>query len=428
MSPAAPAAGMAWRLDRANDGRPALGEPGGVGVPPAVAEEFGQGLELGGVAGRGGRPVGLDQPTGGRVEAGVGPGPLQGQELSPDAGLHQRHVPAVGRHAEAGHQGVDPVAVPLGVGPSLEDDHARPLADQQAVGPTVEGPDDLARAERTELAEHAPQGHVVAQVDAAGQDQVRPSALELPDPRVHGQQGAGAGAVHRVRRPPEVQAVGDPGGDQVRHEVDGRLGMGGAELAGEGVLHLGQAVLPDVGEDRPYRLDQLLGRPDPLLEAGHTGRQVPAPSHDHRGPLRRAQGGVAPGVVQRAAGHPQGDQLVGLHVVDGVGHDAEGRGVEAGQVAEESAPAAVETVHGPRVGIVEDRVPPVGWDLGDHVAPGDDVLPELVEVTGPGEQGRHADDGDIVGAPVRRRHDRPDRPPRARTWRPGPGPARSRAR
>ena len=51
------------RLDRAHDTDPALGETGGGATVTAVAEEPGQGLQLGGVPRRRGGPVGLDQPA-----------------------------------------------------------------------------------------------------------------------------------------------------------------------------------------------------------------------------------------------------------------------------------------------------------------------------------------------------------------------------
>ena len=91
----------------------------------------------------------------------------------PGSGLTRLGGAAVAGHAGAADHRVDPVAVAFGVGEPLEHDDAGALADQDAVGAAVERPDALARRQRAELGEDAPQGDVVAVVHAAGEHQRR---------------------------------------------------------------------------------------------------------------------------------------------------------------------------------------------------------------------------------------------------------------
>ena len=173
------------------------------------AERPAQRGQLDGVAGGRGRAVGLDEPDGLGVEPGFDPGPFDGEALAAAVGAHERGGPAVARDAGSADHGVDAVVVALGVLEALEDDDAGALADEDAVGPAVERPDRAGRAQGTELAEHAPERHVVAVVDAAGEHQVAAAGRQLVDGLVDGDQRARAGGVDRVRRAVQVEAVGD---------------------------------------------------------------------------------------------------------------------------------------------------------------------------------------------------------------------------
>ena len=136
-------------------------------------EDPGQGAELGVVAGGGAGAVGFEQPerTGsGGVPARGAPGPLDGLHLPRTPGAHQAGGAAVAGDAGAPDDRVDPVVT--GVGEAFEHDHPGALTDEQPVRATVERPDPLGGAQRTELAEHAPQGDVVAVVHPAGEHHV----------------------------------------------------------------------------------------------------------------------------------------------------------------------------------------------------------------------------------------------------------------
>lgn len=133
----------------------------------ARPEHIGQRGQFGPVPGRGGGAVGLqqaDRPGFGGIETGGPPGLAYGVGLAAGVGVDQTRRAAVAGDAGAADDGVDAVAVALGVGEPLEDDHAGALADEDAVGGAVEGADALARGKRAELGEDAPQGDVVAVV------------------------------------------------------------------------------------------------------------------------------------------------------------------------------------------------------------------------------------------------------------------------
>ena len=178
-------------------------------VGPAVAEDHAEGLQLGAVAHGGGGAVSLDQPDGHRVQPGRGPGMLDGEHLTLGPGVHERGPGTVGRHAGPADHGVDPVAVALGIGLALEHEDARALAHQDAVGVAAERADHLGRRQGAQLAEHAPEREVMAVVDAAGQDYVSGTRPQLVDRVIDRDQRARARRVHRVRRTPEVEPVGD---------------------------------------------------------------------------------------------------------------------------------------------------------------------------------------------------------------------------
>lgn len=139
-------------------------------VTVSRAEHLGECGEFGAVACRGRGAVRLQQADRARlggVESGRPPRLPYRLRLTTGLGVHETGHPSVARHAGTPDHGVDPVSGTLGVGQPLEDDNARPLTDQDAVGVPVEGPDALAGGECAQLGKDAPQRDVVAVVDAA---------------------------------------------------------------------------------------------------------------------------------------------------------------------------------------------------------------------------------------------------------------------
>ncbi len=123
------------------------------GTPrPAVAaraEDPAQCLELGRVTHRGPGAVRLDQRDTARPDPGRVIRPAHSQLLPLDARGEDADRPSVAGHPNRLEQGVDPVAGALGVRAPLEDDDARALPEQRAVGAGTE------RAHRTPAGQRA---------------------------------------------------------------------------------------------------------------------------------------------------------------------------------------------------------------------------------------------------------------------------------
>ncbi|GAA3360091.1 hypothetical protein GCM10020366_38700 [Saccharopolyspora gregorii] len=107
------------------------------------------------------------------------------------------------------------------------------------------------------------------------------------------------------------------------------------------------------------------------------------------------------GVLQRRPGGFHEQPFLRVHVGGLAGGDAEERGVEAVEVVQERAPLAVAgaPLHGAlRVGFVEAvQRPALDGDLADAVAPGAQVVPELIEGGGVRVAAGEADDRDGFG-------------------------------
>ncbi len=389
--------------------------------PVVALEDVAQGGDLDAVAGPGRRAVRFDQPDARRIEVRGVPGPLDGQHLSLAGRAHQRGGPSVARDAGPPDRGVHPVAVAAGVGQPLEHHDPGPLPDEDAVCALVERADHAAGAERLELREHAPQRHVVAVVDAAGEHEVRPPRLELGHRLRHGEERRGAGGIEGVRRALEVEPVGDQGRDEVGHQPDRRLGVRRAERLLELVADGVEPIVAQVGHQLAHARHELVGGADPLLEARRGRREVAAPPDHHPDPAGVGHALDVAGVGQGPRRGGQGQELVGLGARGRHGHDAEVGRVERHRRVDEPAPPAVEAVWSGRARFEEHRVDAVGRHVADGVDAGDQVVPERCEVGGAGEDPRHPDDGDRLG-----RHVRPRAIRARRTWRP-PG-ARGRRR
>ncbi|OQC41260.1 MAG: hypothetical protein BWX64_01026 [Acidobacteria bacterium ADurb.Bin051] len=362
-------------------------------------EHLGERFDLGEIADPRRGAVPFDQPGGGERFAGVDPGALDREPLPDRVRGGDPLAAAVRRAGDAADHGVDPVAVPLGVGETLEQEERRPFAHHEAVGAVGVGAGAGGR-ERPDLAElHVRRGAHV-RVDAAGEHRVVLPVDQAVDRRVDRRQRRGAGGVADVVRPLEVEEVRHPAGDDVRqlagHRVLGDLGEAPAELAAEageehGPLLGRQAVLG--GARREGTLD--LREEDP-----HGGEVVAVAGHrvaeDHRGPHRIERAlGVAV-VAERLA---RRRDRVALGVVH-LGRDPrrERQLPAEGIPAELPHPAAdlrVGLVRNPRVGVVvEVGIPALPRRLGDAVAAVEDVLPEGGDVGRVGEDRSQAHDGD----------------------------------
>lgn len=247
------------------------------------AEHLRQSLQFGRVPDRCARAVRLQQAQRARrprIQPGLPPGPFQGLHLARDQRAHQARRAAVPGHARAADHRVHAIAVALRVRQPLQQHHPGALGQQGSVGPAVEGPDPLARAERPQLREHAPQRRDVTVVDRPGDHRVAAPGGQQPHRLVHRQQGGGAGRVQGVGGPAEVQPVRGPGGGEARHQPDRRVRLLRPQRVLERGAHRRDPPLTQLRRQIPQGLRQLVCGAHPLVEprGGHP-HEPAAPQH-----------------------------------------------------------------------------------------------------------------------------------------------------
>ncbi len=367
------------------------------GEAPAPEDPV-QHLQLGHVPRLGGGAVPLDHVAGLERGAGAAPPPLHGEALSHRIGGGDALPLSVRRRTHPHDDGIDPVAVALGVGQALQEENAGPLPHHEPVGPFGVGTAVPAR-ERADLAELHERGRVHVGVDAAGEDRV---VVVLDEPlhrSRHGRQGRGACRVGDVVGALEVpQLCHAP-----CHDVAELTGHGVLGDVGEPVAHPGEHLLEDGAADlRRQRAERgSLGQLLPELGEEDVSRRqkvVVAPQSvpEDDPHVLGVQGALGIAVVQErfpARGH--GPPLGQVHLRRHPGRDghAPADGIP-GILAHPSADLRVGL--GRRLGIrvvVERRIPAVG-DVADAVSPRGQVGPERGGVGCVGEDASHPDDGD----------------------------------
>ncbi len=406
-------------------------DPGPRSARPRGAEDLCEGVQFGGVPHRRARAVRLQEPQRARrprIQAGVLPGPLQCPYLARDERAHQACRPAVPGHARPADDGVDAVAVTFRVRQPLQQHHPGALGQQGPVGPAVEGPDPLARAERPQLREHAPQRRDVAVVHRPRDHRVAAPGGQQPHRLVDRQQGGGAGRVEGVGGAAEVQPVRGPGRGEARHQPDRRVRPLRPQRLLEGGAHLGDPPLAQLRRQLPQGLRQLVCRTHPLVEArrGHPHEPAASQHHPDPGAVGR-QPCLAARVGDRLGRRVQGQHLIRLGPLHGGRHDPEPGRVEGGQTVHEAAAPAVEPVAGRGSGgavrvVVHLGVPTPRRDLAYGVDTGEEIAPVRRQVGGPREHRAHPDDRGIGRAgpalPSTLTH-RPGPPPRMPSEPPG---------
>ena len=353
-------------------------------VGPGLQEHLVEGGQLGPVTHHRAGAVGLDHAHLGRRDPGPPVGALEGPALSLGPRGGQPEAAPVAGAGDAVDDGVDPIAVALGVLQALEHHAGHALAEGDAVGRGVEAAALTGRRQGVDAGEEEVVVDAVVEVGTAAEDHVAGAGQQLLAGHVDGGQRRGAGGVDRVVDSAEVEPVGDPAGDDV------------GEDSGERVLvEHREGLLEAVGQ-RPDRLG--VHGPE-SVGGGQVGAGLGPEDHRDRTAVELPVG-VA-GVGQGPGGGLQAEQL---HRVDGGQRgrgDPVGEGVET-DLGDEAAPlrrrAAPGTL-GEGVGVVVGvDVPALGRHLGDGVDAGHDVRPVPVEPVGAGEDGRHADDGHAAAA------------------------------
>ncbi len=372
------------RLDAAHGHVPAV---------PGNAHELVERRDLHLVAGGGARAVRLHQLHRVRRAVGVVVRAPEGRQLAVLAGGVDALGHAVARTSQSAQHGVDAVPVAVGVGQPLEREHPDALADQRAVGLGVEGTHPAAEGQRRCLAEAHERHDGVVRVAPAGDHQVGAAADQLVDRGPHGGQRTGARRVHGVVGRPQVQAVGEPAGDDVPEDPGERVLRPRRKLPQVVARGLPRFLLGHAAG--PHRLDQE-GREQPGGERHEGG--VGAAHAQHHARTARVVPAVAAAraVPQHLAAHHQTQQLDEPGGVEGLRRHAELHRVERHRGEEATAPA-VGLVGGEGVGVVVVlQLPPGGGNLLGAVAAGDDVVPERAEVAGLGEHSGHPHDGHRV--------------------------------
>ena len=300
---------------------------------------------------------------------------------------------SVGAGPDAVDDGIDVVAVAFGVLDPLEREHAEPLTEHGAVGLVGERSDLLGLGQGGRLREAHVHEDVVHCVDAARDDEVAVTEVQLVDSHRDRGERRGARSVRDAVRAAEVEAVGDASG----HDV--------AEQAREGRLLPRHEVVADaVADGRDVRLGHAVFAkcigPDRTLEAaahvdGELGRRGDAEDDAGAGLVqRRVVGFSRPRRAPLARGH-QGQELRRVGRFHHRRRYAEFQGVEC-DLVDEAAAVAVGLVRRGGIGVViVRRVPVVGGNVADRIFAAGDGAPEPGGSALAREHRCHPDDGHL---------------------------------
>ncbi len=366
-------------LHRTHRAAPRCGAP--------VGEELSEARELRAVTDdRAGR-MRLDQTHIARGDPGSCVGPFHRQHLAGLARGGHAERPAVTRACHRPDDRVDAVAVAFGVDESFQHDNGHAFPEADAVGGGVETAGPTSLRQRVNRREQQEVVDAVVRVHPAAEHQVGRAGHQLLAGGVEGGQRRRARRVHREVDPAEIEAVGDPAGDDV------------GEQAREGVLvQRGQAFV-DLGRKCA---EQTRVRGTEAVGGGEIRPGLGTEHHRRARPVERTV--VVPGVAQRTGGHLQGQQLPGFDAAQRLRWDAETQRVERDR-GKETTPLGRHPPAGASGGfdasgacrrlVVEIRVPAAAGHLGDRVHTSDDVGPVLVGVGGSGEHAGHPDDGHV---------------------------------
>ena len=253
------------------------------------------------------------------ADAGLFVGAAQRLFLAGGVRFVDRRAAAVAGGADAADDGIDAVAVALGVGQALQNDDAQPLAQGGAVAVGIEGAGVAARREGRRFAEAGVHEDVVKGIDAAGDDHVGFARRQLQGGQVDGGEGAAAGGVADAVGAAEIEVTADAAGDDVAEEtgkgifLPGDIGIGDPlhGIGGDGIVDAGvlqrrpPARMAEAGAEGD---DQLQGAGDAENDADALAVEI----------LFRAVAGILQGLIDRH----QPEELGGVGRLQGVGQNA----------------------------------------------------------------------------------------------------------
>ena len=209
-------------LHRAERTPLAVGASGGV-------EHLRQTTELGRIAGHGAGAVGLDELDRGRSVSGLGIGVVERSGLAGRHGCVHALRPPVGTGAHPVDHAVDVVAIALGVGESLEGNHADSLAEHRSVGSIREGADVLGLRQCRRLREAHVHEDLVHGVDTTRDHHVAVAQVQLVHPHRDRRERRRARSVGDAIGTAEIEPVGDAAGNDVAEQA-GERALGPARM------------------------------------------------------------------------------------------------------------------------------------------------------------------------------------------------------
>ncbi len=193
------------------------------GTVLALLEYFRQGRQLGGIAHFGTGAMRLQQFQGIRRDAGRFVSPLQSQFLaSGTRRINGAAAPVAGR-AHALEYGINPVAIPLGIVQSLEDQQTDAFAQNGAVGIPVKRLGIAGWRQGRCLRKAHVHEDVVEGIDTSRDHHVREPGRQFKPGQVDRRQGTGARRIHHAVGTADVQPVGNAARRHVAEQTGKRV-------------------------------------------------------------------------------------------------------------------------------------------------------------------------------------------------------------
>ncbi len=348
-----------------------------------------QAFELGRVARRGRRAVGLHQFDGIGTVASLLVRAPDRLALALGAGRVDALGAAVGRGAQTADDAVDFVAVAFGIGKTPQRDHPDPFAQHRTVRRRRKRPAIARFRQRRGLAEAHEHKGVVQCVTSPRNHQVRVPELKLLHPHRDRGEAAGACGIDDTVGASEIQPVGDAAGYDVTEQAGkGIFGPLGVRI-GDAPSHVLDLILRQTALAQclhPVRfLDSRRHLPDQLRCRGDTEDRA----HARAIHLLKLQ---ADRIIQNLLGYDQCQELHGIRGRERGRWQSEFHRIER-DLRQKGAALRIDFFRRRGVGIeIVFEEPVVGWHVLDEVLALQYVVPELLRPSGPRKEHAHAHD------------------------------------
>ena len=297
----------------------------------------------------------------------------------------------VARRADPFDDGIDSVAVPLGIGETLQDNHAHAFAEDRAARIFAERLRISRRRQRGCLAEAHEHEDVVERVDAARHDHVAAPGPQFQRGEVHRAEAARAGRVHDTVGPMQIKPVRNPSRHDISQKPRKRILLP-RDVTFRDAIHdiFGHVI----GNARILQSLPPLRVTEPRTQRNH---HLQRPGHTQNAanarPIERSPRAIAR-VFERPLRSNQAQQLRRVDRFEVVGRDAELQRIER-QRREESPAPGIRHVGRLRVRVeVVLGVPVRVRHLGDRIDPAPNVRPKFLGIRRLGKQRTETDHGE----------------------------------